>query len=180
MSVITISLAGVAMLLFILNVYQYLTQRAALRIAEILYIMSRHIREKASEVRREQKDVEIVEAHLFDITTSARSLLRSLGRSEDSLGPDPTTDLSPNNGNRLDSESLVRLADNILYSVIEGTPEANWDAIVNKALERFREKVPSLDQEAAKRIMVAVARQSERDSNGPPTFSIADQTKPAQ
>ena len=102
MSTFVTSLAIAAMVLFILNVYQYLTQKAVLRIADILYIMSRNVREKAAEVRRDRKDVEIIEAHLFDIATSARSLLRALGRSEESLGPDPTIDLSPN-GNRLNS-----------------------------------------------------------------------------
>ena len=171
MSILTAVLATVAMVLFILNVYQFLTQRAALRIAEILYVMSRNVREKAAEVRRDRKDVEIVEAHLFDISTSARSILRVLGRSEDSLGPDPAIDLS-SNGNRLDSESLLRLADNILYSVMEDTPEADWGAIVDQALERFIEKVPSLERDAAKKIVIAVARQSEKDTNGPLTISV--------
>ena len=173
MSLLTASLALAAMVLFILNVYQYLTQRTALRIADILYIMSRNVREKAAEVRRDRKDVEIVEAHLFDIGTSARSLLRALGRSEESLGPDPAVDLTPN-GNRLDSDSLLRLADNILYAVTEEIPEAEWNEVVNKALERFMEKVPTLDQEAAKKIVVAVARQSDRESNGPLTFSVSE------
>ena len=110
-------LAVVAMALFILNVYQFLTQRAALRIADILYIMSRNVREKAAEVRRDRKDVEIVEAHLFDISTSARSLLRALGRRESTLGPDPSVDLIPG-GSRPSADSLLRLADNILYGVI--------------------------------------------------------------
>ena len=98
-------------LLFV-NVYQYLIQRSALRIAEILYIMSRTVRERAADVRKSQKDVEIIEAHLFDLTTSARSLLRALGRSESSLGPDPEHTMSPN-GHHMDSDSLIRLADNI-------------------------------------------------------------------
>ena len=60
--------------LVLLNVYQYLIQRAALRIAEILYVMARNVRAKAVEVRRDGKDVEIIEAHLFDMATSARSI----------------------------------------------------------------------------------------------------------
>ena len=174
MSTFATSLAIAAMVLFILNVYQYLTQRAVLRIAGILYIMSRNVREKAAEVRRDRKDVEIIEAHLFDIATSARSLLRALGRSEESLGPDPTIDLSPNM-NRLNSDSLLRLADNILYAVNEETPMGQWNEIVNKALDRFMEKVPTLDREAAKKIVTAVARQSDRDNNGPLAFSISEQ-----
>ena len=175
MTVLTLSLAVVAMLLFILNVYQFLTQRAALRVAEILYVMSRHVREKASEVRRESKDVEIIEAHLFDISTSARSLLRTLGRKEESLGPDPSLELAPNN--RLDSESLVRLADNILFSVGEENPNGGWEEVAGEALKRFQQKVPTLDREAAKRIMSAVARQADREPNGPLTFSIKEQSQ---
>ncbi|HCR16511.1 MAG TPA: hypothetical protein DIU35_03425, partial [Candidatus Latescibacteria bacterium] len=76
MTAITAVLACTVGILFILNIYQYLTQRAALRIADILYTMSRNVREKAAEVRRDLKDVEIVEAHLFGISTSARSLLK--------------------------------------------------------------------------------------------------------
>ena len=70
--------------------------------------------------------------------------------------------------------SLLRLADNILYAVTEEIPEAEWNEVVNKALERFMEKVPTLDQEAAKKIVVAVARQSDRESNGPLTFSVSE------
>ncbi|MDP6777197.1 MAG: hypothetical protein QGI83_10575 [Candidatus Latescibacteria bacterium] len=174
MTAVTVILGVVAMVLFILNVYQYLVQRAAVRIADILYIMSRNVREKAAEVRRDHKDVEIVEAHLFDISTSARSLLRALGRKEESLGPDPVVDLPPN-GNRLDSDSLLRLADNIVYSVTEESPDAEWSEVVDKALERFMEKVPTLERDAAKKIVAAVARQSDRDTNGPLTISVSEQ-----
>ena len=174
MSLVTIILAVLAMGLFILNVYQYLSQRAALRIADILYIMSRNVREKAAEVRRDRKDVEIVEAHLFDISTSARSLLRALGRGEATIGPDPAVELPPN-GNRLDTDSLLRLADNILYSVYEEGPELDQDQAVDRALARFTEKVPSLDREAAKKIVVAVAKQVENKGNGPLTISVAHQ-----
>ena len=126
-------LVGAVGLLFLLNVYQFLVQRSALRLAEILYIMSRNVREKAAEVRRDQKDVEIIEAHLFDLATSARSILRALGRSESSLGPDPVHTMSPNG--HLDSDSLLRLADNIFYAVTEESPDGSWEEIVEKALE---------------------------------------------
>gem|GEM_PF-723216 len=175
MTILVAVLATLALFLFILNIYQFLTQRAALRIADILYIMSRNVREKAAEVRRDRKDVEIVEAHLFDISTSARSLLRTLGRSEDAIGPDPTVDLSPNGSSRLDNDSLLRLADNILYAVSEDNPTANWDSVVTQALERFMLKAPMLDREGAKKIVTAVARQSDRDTNGPVTFSVSEQ-----
>ena len=144
-------------LLFV-NVYQYLIQRSALRIAEILYIMSRTVRQRAADVRKSQKDVEIIEAHLFDLTTSARSLLRSLGRSEASLGPDPEHTMSPN-GHHMDSDSLIRLADNIFYAVREESPQGTWEELSNKALERFQNKVPSMEREGAKKIVNAVAMQ---------------------
>ena len=168
---VTVVLAVLAMGLFILNVYQFLTQRAAMRIADILYIMSRNVREKAAEVRRDRKDVEIVEAHLFGISTSARSLLRALGRKDSAIGPDPAVDLPPI-GNRLDNDSLLRLADNILYSIYEEAPELNQDEAIDRALARFVEKVPSLDQDSAKKIVAAVARQVESNGNGPLTVSI--------
>ena len=48
-------LSGVIVLLVLLNIYQFLIQWAALRIAEILYVMSRNVREKAAEVRLAKK-----------------------------------------------------------------------------------------------------------------------------
>jgi hypothetical protein len=170
---VTVVLAVLAMGLFILNVYQYLTQRAAMRIADIVYIMSRNVREKAAEVRRDRKDVEIVEAHLFDISTSARSLLRALGRKDSAIGPDPAVDLPPN-GNRLDNDSLLRLADNILYSIYDEAPELGQGEAIDRALARFLEKVPSLDRDSAKKIVAAVARQVESNGNGPLTVSVRE------
>ena len=159
MSIYTAILGFVIVLLAILNIYQYLVQRAALRIAEILYVMSRNVREKASEVRLDGKDVEIIEAHLFDVATSARSLLKALGRSEKNIDPDPTLSISATNGHRMDSESLTRLADNIFYAVKEERPDANWDEMANLVLERFTKKAPTVDREAAKRVVAAVAMQ---------------------
>lgn len=173
MSVVTLLLVVLVAILFILNVYQFLTQRAALRIGEILYIMSRHVREKAVEVKRDGKDVEILEAHLFGIATSARSLLRVLGRKESTLGADPTIDLTPTSGpTKMDSESLLRLADNILFSIKEENPAASWDEIVDRALDKFEEKAPTVEREAAKRIMAIVAKQHK--PNGALTFAIDD------
>lgn len=174
MSYLTFALGLMVVALFILNVYQFLTQRAALRIAEILYIMSRHVREKASEVKHQSKDVEIVEAHLFGIGTSARSLLRTLGRKESTLGPDPAVDLA-NSAPKMDNESLVRLADNILFAIKEDAGDATWDEIVEKALDKFQEKVPTLDREGAKRIMAAVARQHK--PNGSYTLPLEHQAQ---
>jgi hypothetical protein len=173
MSVIHLILVVLVAILFILNVYQFLTQRAAVRIAEILYIMSRHVRDKAAHVKRESKDVEIIEAHLFGIATSARSLLRTLGRNESSLGSDPTIDLEPTQGNpKMDSESLLRLADNILFSVREENPTAEWDEIVDRALDKFEQRAPTLEREAVRRIMSIVVKQHK--PNGTMAFAIDD------
>ena len=88
---------ALVVLLVVLSIYQYLIQRAALRIAEILFVMSRNVREKANEVRIDGKTVEIIEAHLFDIATSACSLLKALGRAEKTIDPDPMLSISSSN-----------------------------------------------------------------------------------
>ena len=162
MEIALLCLAGLSVLLTLLNVYQYLAQRAALRIGEILYVMSRNVREKAAEVRRDGKDVEIIEAHLFDLTTSARSLLLSLGRKPKTLGPDPVQPVSVK-GQSMDNDSLVRMADNIFFSVTEEAPNATWDETVEMVLERFRKKAPNLDPESARKVVTAVAQHFQRD-----------------
>ncbi len=155
MNTIMIVLFVLTILLMLVSIYQHLVMRSALRIAEILYVMSRNVRAKASEVRKSKKDVEIIEAHLFDIATSARCLLKALGRSEKAIDPDPALSVATN-GHRMSSDSLIRLADNILFSVREETPDMSWEDAVSVALERFQRKVPELDQEAARRIIGVV------------------------
>ena len=71
-----------------------------------------------------------MEAHLFDITASAYSLLRVLRCRENSLDPDPEFGIFPN-GNRINVDSLVRLADNILFAAAEDSPDADEEEIVN-------------------------------------------------
>ena len=151
--------------LAVLNVYQYLIQRSALRIADIVYIMSRNVRQRASEVRQNQKDVEILEAHLFDIATSARSLLKALGRSDQSLGPDPAVEMPPC-GRGMNADSLLRLADNVFYSVAESSPDLDWEDAKHAALDRFTQKVPKLDREGAEKIISAVAKEYLRAPDG--------------
>ncbi|NQT88319.1 hypothetical protein HQ560_16250, partial [bacterium] len=63
-----------------------------------------------------------------DMATSARSILRALGRSEESLGPDPALTVSTN-GSRMSADSLLRLADNIFFSVTEEHPNSSWEEI---------------------------------------------------
>ena len=150
-SVLNGVLVGALFLLILLNIYQFLVQRAALRVAEILYVIASNVRAKAQEVRRDGKDVEITEAHLFDIATSARSILRALGRSEESLGPDPALTVGTN-GNRMSSDSLLRLTDNILFAVSEENPGAEWDDVQGEALKRFQKKVPNMEPEAAEKL----------------------------
>ena len=166
MTLATYLLSAAIVLLIFLVIYQYLVQRSALRIAEILYVMASNVRAKASEVRRDGKDVEIIEAHLFDIATSARSILRSLGRSEESLGPDPSLTVSTN-GSRMSGDSLLRLADNIFFSVNEEHPGVPFEDIQDVALERFLKKVPNMDSEAARKIVNVVAHQSHKASKQP-------------
>lgn len=173
----TTVLLVLVVVLFVLNVYQILVQRAALRIADILYIMSRNVRQKAAEVRHHQKDVEILEAHLFDIATSSRSLLRALGRTEASLGPDPAVDLMLN-GRHLDSNSLLRIADNILYAIVQESPELEWDKLLGTALDQFLQKVPKMDREGATKLITAVAHEYRQDVNGrvafvPPSMAVS-------
>ena len=133
---------------------------------------------KAADVRRSQKDIQIIEAHLLDIAASSRSLLRALGYSKASLGPDVTAGLSLN-GKPLDSKSLFRLADNILYAVMEGSSHTDWDEAINKALNRFLEKVPSFDQEGARRIVTSVARHYTEESSRQLAFSGSGQSRKA-
>jgi len=159
MSWVTYGLCVVVVLLIILVIYQHLIQRAALRIGEILYVMAGNVRAKATEVRRDGKDVEIIEAHLFDIATS--------GRSEESLGPDPSLTVFTNGSSRMSADSLLRLADNIYFSVSEEQPDADPEDVQNAALERFLKKVPNMDAEAARKIVNVVAHQSRKDSRQP-------------
>lgn len=148
-------------LLFVLNIYQFLVSRTALRLGEVLFVMSNNVREKAAEVRREQKDIEIIEAHLLDLTTSTRGLLRALGRREKTLGTDPSL---THNGMRMDGDSLIRMADNVFYAVTEETPNANWDETIEMVLERFLKKAPFLERSAARSIIDAVAQDYKKET----------------
>ena len=49
-------LCGAVAVLVLLNIYQFLIQRAALRIAEILYVMAGNVRAKAQEVRQGRRE----------------------------------------------------------------------------------------------------------------------------
>ena len=91
------------------------------------------------------------------MATSARSILRALGRSEESLGPDPALTVSTNGSSRMSSDSLLRLADNIFFAVSEENPGAEWDDVQSEALKRFQKKVPNMEVEAARKIVNVIA-----------------------
>ena len=148
--------------LAVLNVYQYLNRRGAQRLAEVLYIVSRNVSERAQTVKRQQKDVEIVEAQLQDVVTTARTLLVALGRPEDSLDPDPNYTIF-NSSQAMSKESLLRLADRLLFSVREENPQADQDEIVSKTMERFLMKVPSLDETKAQKIIYVVVNDEDAE-----------------
>ena len=52
--------------------------------------------------------------------------------------------------------------------------EAEWNAVLNGALDRFLEKVPKLDREGAGKIVAAVAKQYRRDTSGRLAFAQAE------
>ena len=158
----SVLLGLVCVFLAVLNVYQFLTRRGAQRLAEILYIISRNVSERAREVRRNQKDVEIVEAHLQDVLTTARTLLLALGRREETLDPDPSVTIFNGSGDQ-SKESLLRMADRILYSVREEDPGANQNEVASRTLERFLVKVPNMDEDKAQKIIRVVANQGEEE-----------------
>ena len=72
----------------------------------------------------------------------------------------------------MSSDSLLRLADNIFFSVTEDMLNASWQEIQSKALERFQSHVPNMEKEASRKIVTVVAHQFRKDSSPP---SIAAQ-----
>ena len=63
----------------------------------------------------------------------------------------------------MNSDSLIRLADNIFYA--EESPAATWEEMSDEALERFLKKVPSMEREGAREIINAVAHQFQRQTD---------------
>lgn len=72
MPLLTWVLLGALLMLLLLSVYQHLMTRTALEMSELLYILSRNVRHKAADVWEDEKDVEIVEARLLDLSAAAR------------------------------------------------------------------------------------------------------------
>ena len=147
---------GSVILLLILSVCQLLTKRAALQISEVLYIMCRNVREKAVKVQEEEKDVEILEAHLFDIAASTRTLLHVLGKREIPFDFEPGFAF-PARRKEANSDELMRLADNILFTAVENADDLEWGQVLEKARDRFLEKAPMLDQDSAQKIISTLA-----------------------
>ena len=155
-----IILSGGCIILFVLNVYQYLSRTTARRLAEVVYIISRNVAERATEVNQQQKDVEIIEAQLHDVVTSTRTLLTSLGYKEEALGPDPLHSIFNGSSSTLSKDSLLQLADRLLFSAKEKLPDATENEIAAQALKRFMDKVPAMDRAKAEKVIDVVARQN--------------------
>ena len=68
-----------------------------------------------------------------------------------------------NGSGDLSKESLLRMADNILFSVREEDPEANQNKIASRTLERFLVKVPNMDEDKVQKIIRVVANQEDED-----------------
>ena len=72
----------------------------------------------------------------------------------------------------MSSDSLLRLADNIFFSVNEDHPDSSWEDIQEAALQRFQRSVPNMEAEAARKIVTVVAHQFQKDLKKA-NFSIA-------
>lgn len=150
--------------LVLLNVYQVVVQRAAIRISKGLFILSSNVIEKAKEIRRSGKDIEIVEAHLMDMHTLVGMLLiwlRSKGKIELSSflytrsqgHVDPLT-------KEWEEDSVVRLVQDIVRHLLEDHGEWEMPKMVDAVLEQLVEKVPNLEQESARRMVEAVVNRT--------------------
>ncbi len=53
---------------------------------------------------------------------------------------DPVRSLA-SNGHHMESDSLMRLADNIFYAVSEEQPKGNWSEVESRALTKFLKAV---------------------------------------
>ena len=153
-------LSGGCIILFVLNVYQYLSRTTARRLAELLYIISRNVAKRAIEVKQQQKDIEIVEAQLHDVVTAARTLLTTLGYKEEALDPDPLHSIFNGSSTTFSKDGLLQLADRLLFSVKENLPDATENEIASQALKRFMDKVPTMDRAKAEKVIDAVARRN--------------------
>ena len=69
---------------------------------------------------------------------------------------DPVRSLA-SNGHHMESDSLMRLADNIFYAVSEEQPKGNWSEVESRALTKFLKEVPNMEAEAKRKIIKAVS-----------------------
>ena len=158
-------LSGMAIVILVLmNVYQFLIQRSAIRVSKGLFVMSSNVIEKTREIRRTGKDIEIIEAHLMDIHTLVGMLLSSL-RSKEKI--DLSSFLYSHSPNSLEVEveesgedSVFQSAEGVVRDLIQAHGEWEINEIVEAALDEFEERVPKMDRESARRIVETVVKRN--------------------
>lgn len=162
---IAVMLSGLIIVaLVLLNVYQFLIQRAAIRVSKGLFVMSSNVIEKTREIRMSGKDIEIIEAHLMDIHTLVGMLLSSLRtREKIELGSflyarqqGPLDTLTKD----WEEDSVFRSAEDIVRNLIQEHGEWEINEIVDEALDRFVKKVPNMERESARRIVDTVVKRN--------------------
>lgn len=164
MNLFTMILGTMIAILILLSMYQYLIQRAAIRLSKGLFVMSSNVIEKTKEIRTSGKDIEIIEAHLMDIHTLVGMLLSSLRTKEKiELGSFLYTH-QPGHLNTLTKEweedSVFQSAEDIVRNLLQEHGEWEITEIVDAALEQFVEKVPNMERESARRLVETVVKRS--------------------
>lgn len=159
----TISVVTIVALV-LLNMYQFLIQRSAVRVSKGLFVISSNVIEKAKEIRVSGKDIEIVEAHLLDIHTLVGMLLSSL-RAKEKI--ELSSFLYTHQQNHVDpltkdweEDSVFRSAEDIVRNLIQEHGEWEMSEIVDTALDQFVERVPNMERESARRIVDTVVKRN--------------------
>lgn len=164
MNISTMIFGAFTIALVLLNGYQFLVQRTAIRISKGLFVMSSNVIEKTREIQSSGKDIEIVEAHLMDIHTLIGVLLSSLRTGEKmELGsflythqqgpPDPLAEDG-------EETSIVQSVQGIVRHLLQDHGEWEINDIVEAALDRFAEKMPSMEQKSARRLVETVVKRN--------------------
>ena len=164
MDVSTLILAVVVAFLVLVNVYQFLVQRAAVRVSKGLFVMSSNVIEKTREIRRSEKDIEIVEAHLMDIHTLVGMLLSSLHAKEKIelssflyARQKPHLDASTK---EWEEDSVFQAGEDIVRRLMQEHSEWEISEIVDAALDEFMERVPNMERDSARRIVETVVKRN--------------------
>jgi hypothetical protein len=125
--------------------------------------MTSNVIEKAREIQRSGKDIEIVEAHLMDVHTLVGMLLSSL-RTKDKIElssflyshqKSPTEDRVEE-----DEDSVFQTAEGIVRSLIQEHGEWEINEMVDAALDQFLEKMPNMERESARRIVETMVKRN--------------------